>query len=127
MEKARFTETQIVNILKLTDSGIKVEDICRQNGISRAIYYNWKSKYGGMEDNDVQRLTELEEENTRLKKLFAEVSLENHAMKKLFAKKKVGNNREKVLCRIINGFRPVGYYSVQTDFFITGLFLSARY
>lgn len=87
MKKARFTETQIVNILKLADSGMKVEDICRQYGISNATYYNWKSKYGGMESNDVKRLKELEEENMKLKKLFAEVSLENHAMKELFAKK----------------------------------------
>ncbi|SPY94562.1 Transposase [Proteus mirabilis] len=87
MKKARFTETQIVNILKLADSGMKVEDICRQNGISNTTYYNWKSKYGGMEANDIKRLKELEDENTKLKKLFAEVSLENHDMKELFAKK----------------------------------------
>ena len=68
MKKTRFTETQIVNILKLTDSGIKVEDICRQNGISNATYYNWKSKYAGMEANDVKRLKELEEENIWLKR-----------------------------------------------------------
>ncbi len=66
---------------------MKVEEICRQNGISNATCYNWKAKYGGMEVNDVKRLKELEDENTRLKKLFAEVSLENHAMKELFAKK----------------------------------------
>ncbi len=66
---------------------MKVEDIYRQNGISNATYYNWKSKYGGMEANGVKRLKELEDENTKLKKMFAEVSLENHAMKKLFAKK----------------------------------------
>lgn len=56
MKKARFTETQIVNILKLADSGMIVEDICRQNGISNATNYNWKSKYGGVETNDVKRL-----------------------------------------------------------------------
>jgi len=87
MKKVHFTETQIVNILKLADSGLKVEEICRQNGISNATYYNWKSKYSRMEANDVKRLKELEGENSRLKKLFAEVSLENHAMKELFAKK----------------------------------------
>lgn len=87
MKKARFTETQIVNILKLADSGMTVEDICRQIGSSNATYYNWKSKYGGMEANDVKRLKELEDEKSKLKKLFAEVSLENHAMKELFAKK----------------------------------------
>lgn len=87
MKKARFTETQIVNILKLADSGMTVEDICRQIGSSNATYYNWKSKYGGMEANDVKRLKELEDEKSKLKKLFPEVSLENHAMKELFAKK----------------------------------------
>ncbi len=87
MKKARFTETRIVNILKLADSGMKVEDICRQNSISNATYYNWKSKYDGMETNDVKRLKELEEANTKLKKMFADVNLENHAMKALFAKK----------------------------------------
>lgn len=66
---------------------MKVEDICLQNGISNTTYYNWKSKYGGMEANDVKRLKELEEENAKLKKMFAEVSLENHAMKEIFAKK----------------------------------------
>ncbi len=87
MKKARFTESQIVSILKPADSGMKVDEICRQNGISNVTYYNWKSKYGGMEAADIKRLKELEDENTRLKRLFAEVSLENHAMKELFAKK----------------------------------------
>ncbi|CAG9435669.1 IS3 family transposase ISYal1 (plasmid) [Providencia alcalifaciens] len=75
MKKTRFTETQIVNILKLTDSGIKVEDICRQNGISYATYYNWKSKYAGMEANDVRRLKELEEENIKLKSSLRKLAL----------------------------------------------------
>lgn len=64
-----------------------MDDICRQNGISNATYYNSKSKYGGMEANDVKRLKELEDENAKPKKFFAEVSLENHAMKELFAKR----------------------------------------
>jgi len=67
MKKARFTATQIVNILKLANSGFKIEEICRQNGISSAPYYNWKSKYGGIEANDVKRLKDLEDENARLK------------------------------------------------------------
>ncbi len=66
---------------------MKVEDICRQNGSCNATYYNWKSKYGGVKTNDAKRLKEIGEENAKLKKLFAEVSLENHAMKELFAKK----------------------------------------
>jgi len=87
MKKIRFTESQIVTILKLSDSDMKVEDICRQNGLRLATYYNWKSKYGGMEVPDIKHLKELEDENTQLKKMFADVSLENRAMKNLFAKK----------------------------------------
>ena len=87
MKKTRFTESQIVSILKEVDAGFKVEDICRKHGISNATYYNWKSKYGGMEASDVKRMRELQEENDKLKKMFAELSLENAALKDLFAKK----------------------------------------
>lgn len=87
MKKSRFTESQIVSILKETDAGMKVDDVCRKHGISSATYYNWKSKYGGMDASDVKRLKELQEENDKLKKMFADVSLENAAMKDLFAKK----------------------------------------
>ncbi len=87
MKKSRFTESQIISVLKEADAGMKVEDICRKHGISNATYYNWKSKYGGMEASDIKRLKELEEENAKLKKMYAEVSLENHAIKELFAKK----------------------------------------
>lgn len=66
---------------------MKVEDICRENGISNACYYNWKSKYGGMEANDVKWLKDLDEENVKLKKMFVAVSLEHYAMKDLFVKK----------------------------------------
>jgi putative transposase len=87
MKKTRFTETQIVSILKEVDAGLKVEDICRKHGISNATYYNWKSKYGGMEASDVKKMRELQEENDKLKKMFADLSLENAALKDLFAKK----------------------------------------
>ncbi|KAF0801603.1 transposase [Alcanivorax xiamenensis] len=87
MKRSRLSETQIVSILKEADAGLKVEEICRKHGISNATYYNWKSKYGGMEASDVKRLKELEEENDRLKKMFADVSLENSAMRKLIEKK----------------------------------------
>lgn len=87
MKKSRFTETQIVSILKEADAGMKVEDICRKHGMSNATYYKWKSKYGGMDASELKRVKELEEENAKLKKMFAEVSLENHAIKELFAKK----------------------------------------
>ncbi len=87
MKKTRFTESQIVSILKEADSGIKVDQLCRQYGMSSATYYNWKSKYGGMEASDVKRLKELEEENNRLKKMYANLSLEHEAVKDLIAKK----------------------------------------
>ena len=87
MKRNRFTETQIVTILKKQESGIKIADICRENGISDATFYNWKAKYGGMEIREVKRLKELEEENNRLKKMFADLSLENYALKDLIAKK----------------------------------------
>ena len=87
MKKTRFTESQIVSILKEADNGIKVDQLCRQYGMSPATYYNWKSKYGGMEASDVKRLKELEEENNRLKKMYANLSLEHEAVKDLIAKK----------------------------------------
>ncbi|RUO25164.1 IS3 family transposase [Aliidiomarina sanyensis] len=77
----------MIAILKESDAGMKVEDICRKHGISNATYYNWKSKYGGMKASDIKHIKELEEENAKLQKLFADVSLENHAMKELFFKK----------------------------------------
>ena len=87
MKKSRFSETQIVSILKEADAGRKIDDICRQHGISPATYYNWKSKYGGMEASDIKRLKELEEENNKLKRMFADLSLENSALKELIEKK----------------------------------------
>ena len=87
MKKSKFTESQIVAILKQADSGMKVEQLCRQHGMSSATYYNWKSKYGGMEASDVKRLKELEEENHQLKKMYDNLSLEHEAVKDLIAKK----------------------------------------
>jgi putative transposase len=87
MKKTRFNETQIVSILKKQEAGIKVADICREYGISDATFYNWKAKYGGMQVSEVKRLRELEQENSKLKKMFAELSLENYALKDLLSKK----------------------------------------
>jgi putative transposase len=85
--KKRFTETQIVSAIKRQESGVTVKDICRELGISDATFYNWKSKYGGMEASDVVRFKDLEREHAELKKMFAELSLENRAMKSLIEKK----------------------------------------
>lgn len=87
MKKTRFSETKIVSILKKQEAGISTDELCREYGISRATFYNWRSKYGGLEVNEVKRLKELEAENTKLKKMFAEVSMENYALKDLITKK----------------------------------------
>ena len=87
MKKSKFSETQIVTLLKQADSGIAVKDLCRQAGISPATYYLWKSKYGGMEASDLKRVKELEAENSKLKRMYAELALDNAAMKDLIAKK----------------------------------------
>jgi putative transposase len=87
MKKSKFTETQIVAILKQADAGVPVKDLCRQAGISTAAYYQWKSKYGGMEASDLKRVKELEAENAKLKRMYAELALDNAAMKDLIAKK----------------------------------------
>ena len=87
MKKTRFTETQIVAILKKQEAGMKTADICREHGISDATFYNWKAKYGGLEVSDVKRLKELEAENFKLKKMYAELSMENYALKDLISKK----------------------------------------
>ena len=87
MRKSRFTESQIVATLKQVEGGRQVKDVCRELGISDATYYAWKSKYGGMEAGDVRRLKELEEENSRLKRMYADLALENTALKDVIAKK----------------------------------------
>lgn len=88
MKKTRFTETQIVSILhKQETTGTKVSDICREHGISDATFYNWKAKYGGMDVNELKRVKHLEDENARLKKMYAELSLVHEALKDAVAKK----------------------------------------
>ena len=87
MRKSRFSETQILKALKEAESGRMVKDVCREYGISDATYYNWKAKYGGMEVSDIKRLRELESENARLKRMYAEMALENTALKDVIAKK----------------------------------------
>jgi putative transposase len=87
MKKIKFTESQILSILKEQEQGIKVGDICRKHGISDATFYNWKSKYSGMTVNELKRMKELEYENSRLKRMFADLSLENAALKDIVTKK----------------------------------------
>ena len=85
--KKRYTEEQIIKTIKEHEAGAKVEDICRNLGISNGTFYNWRSKYAGLEVNEAKRLRELEAENNKLKKLLAEKLLENEAMKDVLSKK----------------------------------------
>jgi putative transposase len=80
MKKSKFTETQIVAILKQADAGVPIKDICRQAAISSATYYQWKSKYGGMEASDLKRVKELEAENSQLKRMYAELALDDEGI-----------------------------------------------
>jgi putative transposase len=87
MKKKRFTETQIVSILHQQEAGKSVKEISREHGISDATFYNWKAKYGGMELSDVKKMKDLEDENFRLKRIVANLTLENDAIKHVIEKK----------------------------------------
>jgi len=87
MKKTKFSESQIVAILQEGEAGLPVAQILRKYGISQATYYNWKSKYGGLEASDVRRMKELETELSQLKRMYADLALENRAMKDLIEKK----------------------------------------
>jgi putative transposase len=86
MKKSKYTEEQIVGILKEVEAGIAISEICRKYGISDATYYNWKAKYGGMTVSDVKKLRQLEDENRRLKHIVADLTLDNQALKAVIAK-----------------------------------------
>ena len=86
MKRTRFSEEQIVTILKQSEAGLKTAEICRQNGISEATFYNWKAKYDGMGVTDVQKLKRLEEENAKLKRVVADLTLDNVVLKDLLSK-----------------------------------------
>ncbi len=87
MRKSRFTESQIVSILKDGDTGVPLADLVRKHGISRATYFNWKSKYAGATVADLRRMKELEAENAKLKRMYADLALENVAIKDVLGRK----------------------------------------
>lgn len=87
MKRSRFTESQIVAIIKKQEAGSKVADICRELGISDQTFYKWKAKYGGMDASELKRVKDLEAENARLKRMYADLSLVHEALKDAVAKK----------------------------------------
>ena len=89
MKKARFSEEQIINILKEGEAGGKVSELCRRHGISDATFYTWRKKYGGLKISEMRRLRQLEEENRRLKSIVADQALNLRALKDMLAKKRV--------------------------------------
>jgi putative transposase len=87
MKRSRFTEEQIISILREQESGTAVAEVCRRHGVSSATFYKWKAKFGGMDVSDARRLKTLEGENTRLKRMLADAMLDNAALKDLLGKK----------------------------------------
>jgi putative transposase len=87
MKMTRFTESQILRILKEFDAGRETKDLVREHGISRATFYNWRKRYGGMDASQLKRLKELEDENKRLKRMYADLSLDHELLKEVLEKK----------------------------------------
>ena len=87
MRKSKFTESQIVGILGEGEAGLPVAEVCRKHGISNALYYQWKSKYSGVSVSELKRIRELESENSRLKKMYADLALEHESVKDVLSRK----------------------------------------
>ena len=101
MKKKRFTEQQIIGFLKEAEAGVAVEDLSRQHGFSKATFYKWKARYGGMRVSEVKRMKELEEENRRLKQMYANLSLEHEVLKDIIEKNSPSSREAEAgqLCR----------------------------
>ena len=91
MKKSRYTEEQIIAILKQHEAGVKTADLCREHGISAATFYGWKSKYGGMDVSEAQEVKQLREENARLRKLVADLSLDKDMLQSVIRKNSLGS------------------------------------
>ena len=87
MKRSRFTEEQIIGILREQEAGVATAEVCRRHGVSSATFYKWKAKFGGMDVSEARRLKELEDENTKLKRMLADAMLDNVALKDLLGKK----------------------------------------
>jgi len=87
MKKSRFTETQIMSVLRQAEGGIAVADLCREHGISNATFYQWRAKFGGMDASMITEMKTIQDENRRLKKMFAELSMQNELLKEALGKK----------------------------------------
>jgi putative transposase len=86
MKTSKFSESQIINILKLAENGMSITEVCRSNGISSATFYKWRAKYGGMDVSMLSQVKQLEAENNRLKKMYAELQLDHHILKEAMKK-----------------------------------------
>ncbi|MEM9301881.1 MAG: IS3 family transposase [Pseudomonadota bacterium] len=124
MRKSKYTDSQIVSILKEAEAGLPVKEVCRKYGISSASYYNWKSKFGGMSASELKRTRELEAENAKLKRMYADLALENTALKDLIEKKPLRPPERRAAVRYLN---EVHQLSIRKSCAAIGLSRSAWY